>query len=31
MINEMVGPILFKSALVRSGETGRREAAAAGH
>jgi hypothetical protein len=29
--DEMVGPVLFKSALVRSGEAGRRAASAAPH
>jgi hypothetical protein len=31
MINEMIGPILFRGALMRSGEAGRREAVAGGH
>jgi hypothetical protein len=31
MVNEMVGPLLFKTALARSGEAGRREAVAAAH
>ena len=31
MVNERIGPVLFRSALVKSGETGRREAVAAAH
>jgi NhaP-type Na+/H+ or K+/H+ antiporter len=31
MVNEMIGPILFRSALVRSGETGKRAAVAVSH
>jgi NhaP-type Na+/H+ or K+/H+ antiporter len=31
MVNELVGPVLFKRALVRCGEAGRRAPAAAGH
>jgi Kef-type K+ transport system membrane component KefB len=31
MLNEMVGPVLFKSALVRSGEAGKRAAVAVAH
>jgi hypothetical protein len=31
MINELVGPVLFRNALMRSGEAGRREAVAGGH
>jgi len=31
MINELVGPVLFRGALLRSGEAGRREAVAGAH
>jgi hypothetical protein len=31
MLNEMIGPVLFKSALVRSGEAGKRAAASVAH
>ena len=31
MVNELVGPLLFKTALVRSGEAGRREAVQGAH
>jgi NhaP-type Na+/H+ or K+/H+ antiporter len=31
MVNEMIGPVLFKSALTRSGEAGKKEAVAAAH
>jgi hypothetical protein len=31
MINEMVGPVLFRNALVKSGEAGRRAAVAVAH
>jgi Kef-type K+ transport system membrane component KefB len=31
MINELVGPVLFKNALMKSGEAGRKEAVAGGH
>ena len=31
MVNEMVGPVLFRNALVKSGEAGRKEAVAGGH
>lgn len=31
MINELIGPILFRGALLRSGEAGRREAVAVAH
>jgi Kef-type K+ transport system membrane component KefB len=31
MVNEMIGPVLFKSALTRSGEAGKRAAVAAAH
>jgi hypothetical protein len=31
MVNEMIGPLLFKTALARSGEAGRRVAQAVAH
>ena len=31
MINEMIGPVLFRNALMRSGEAGRRAAVAVAH
>jgi hypothetical protein len=31
MVNEMIGPLLFKTALVRSGEGGKRAAQAVAH
>jgi len=31
MLNELIGPVLFRSALLRSGEAGRREAVAVAH
>jgi Kef-type K+ transport system membrane component KefB len=31
MLNELIGPVLFRNALLRSGEAGRREAVAGGH
>ncbi|WP_394844684.1 cation:proton antiporter [Pendulispora brunnea] len=31
MINELIGPVLFRNALMRSGEAGRRQAVAAAH
>ncbi len=31
MVNEMIGPVLFRNALVKSGEAGKKEAVAAAH